>query len=161
MAKSKTEEPGKLLASNRKAFHDYHVEDKIEAGIALLGTEVKALREGHLNLRDSYAAIHEGEVTLHNCHIGGYSHGNQMNHEPLRPRKLLLHKKEIQRLIGKVQQKGLTLVPLRIYFNARGRVKVELALARGKKSYDRRETIKKREAKREIDRALKGSNRNF
>ncbi len=161
MAKSKTEVPGKLLASNRKAFHDYHVEDKIEAGIALLGTEVKALREGHLNLRDSYAAVHEGEVTLHHCHIGGYSHGNQMNHEPLRPRKLLLHKKEIQRLIGKVQLKGLTLVPLRMYFNARGRVKVELALARGKKSYDRRETVKKREAKREIDRALKGSNRNF
>lgn len=159
MAKEKKEESGKLIGSNRKAFHDYHVEDKIEAGIALLGTEVKALREGHLNLRDSYAAIHKGEVTLHNCHIGGYSHGNQMNHEPLRPRKLLLHKKEIERLTGKVQQKGLTLVPLRMYFNARGRVKLELALARGKKSYDRRESIKQREAKREIDRALKTSRR--
>jgi SsrA-binding protein len=159
MAKVKTEESGKQIGSNRKAFHDYHVEAKIEAGIALLGTEVKALREGRLNLRDSYAAIHQGEVTLHNCHIGTYSHGNQMNHEPLRPRKLLLHKKEIERLVGKVQQKGLTLVPLRMYFNARGRVKVELALARGKKSYDRRETIKQREAKREIDRALKTSRR--
>ena len=157
MAKGKTEESGKLIGTNRKAIHDYHVEEKVEAGMALLGTEVKALREGHLNLRDSYAAIHQGEVTLHNCHIGAYSHGNQMNHEPLRPRKLLLHKKEIERLMGKVQQKGLTLVPIRMYFNARGRVKLELALARGKKSYDRRETIKQREAKREIDRALKQS----
>ena len=159
MTKTKKEESGKLLSSNRKAFHDYHIENTFEAGVVLLGTEVKALREGHLNLRDSYAAIHQGEVTLHNCHIGGYSHGNQMNHEPLRPRRLLLHKKEIERLQAKIQQKGLTLVPLRMYFNARGRVKLELTLARGKKSYDRRETIKKREASREIDRALKTSRR--
>ena len=159
MTKTKKEESGKLLSSNRKAFHDYHIENTFEAGVVLLGTEVKALREGHLNLRDSYAAIHQGEVTLHNCHIGGYSHGNQMNHEPLRPRRLLLHKKEIERLQAKIQQKGLTLVPLRMYFNARGRVKLELALDHEKKSYDRRETIKKREASREIDRALKTSRR--
>ncbi len=150
---------GTVLSSNRKAFHDYHIESKFEVGLVLLGTEVKALREGHLNLRDSYAAIHRGEVILHNCHIGAYSHGNQMNHEPLRPRKLLLHKKEIERLQAKVQQKGLTLVPLRLYFNVRGRVKLELALGRGKKTYDRRDTVKQREAKREIERALKTANR--
>src|SRR5690606_35947228 len=110
-----------------------------------------------LNLRDSYAAIINGKAVLYNCHIGTYSHGNQMNHDPVRPRTLLLHKKQIDRLMAKVQQKGLTLVPLRLYFTDRGRAKVELALARGKKTYDRRETIKKREAGREIERAMKES----
>ena len=157
MAKQKQDSSKKVVGTNRKATYDYFVEEKIEAGLALVGTEVKALREGHLNLRDSYASIANGKAVLHNCYIGTYSHGNQMNHEPLRPRTLLLHKKEIKRLTDKVQQKGLTVVPLRLYFNDRGRAKLELALARGKKTYDRRETVKKREASREIDRAMKDS----
>jgi SsrA-binding protein len=157
MAKHKQNSTNKVVGTNRKATFDYFIEEKIEAGLMLVGTEVKALREGHLNLRDSYASIANGKAVLHNCYIGTYSHGNQMNHEPLRPRTLLLHKKEIERLMSKVQQKGLTLIPLRLYFNERGRAKLELALGRGKKTYDRRETIKKREASREIDRAMKDS----
>jgi SsrA-binding protein len=149
----------KVVATNRKAFHDYHIEDKFEAGIMLRGTEVKSLREGLVNLRDSYASVNHGEVFLHNCHINPYSHGNIMNHEPLRTRKLLLHQKEITQLIGKTQQKGLTLIPLRIYFTPRGHAKVELALAKGKKQYDRRETIKTREAGREVERAMKDKRR--
>ncbi len=152
MAKEETE---KVVATNRKAFHDYAVEEKLEAGIVLRGTEVKSLREGRANLRDSYASVDKGVVRLHNCHISPYSHGNIMNHEPLRARTLLLHKKEIRKLIGQTQQKGLTLVPLRIYFSKRGHAKVELALARGKKEYDRRETVKRREAGREMERAMK------
>lgn len=155
MAKDK-DKGEKVVATNRKAFHDYHIEDKFEAGIMLRGTEVKSLREGLVNLRDSYASVNHGEVFLHNCHINPYSHGNIMNHEPLRTRKLLLHQKEITQLIGKTQQKGLTLIPLRIYFSPRGHAKVELALAKGKKQYDRRETIKEREAGREVERAMKG-----
>lgn len=156
MAKETTD---KVVATNRKAFHDYSIEEKFEAGMVLSGTEVKALREGRLNLRDSYATVQPQAVILHHCHIGTYSHGNIMNHDPVRPRKLLLHRKEIQKMMGKVQQSGLTLIPLKVYFNSRGRAKVELALARGKKQYDRRETIKKREAKREIDRAMKEAGR--
>jgi SsrA-binding protein len=157
MAKDKDKDKGeKVVATNRKAFHDYHIEDKFEAGIILRGTEVKSLRDGLVNLRDSYASVNHGEVFLHNCHINPYSHGNIMNHEPLRTRKLLLHQKEIIQLIGKTQQKGLTLIPLRIYFTPRGHAKVELALAKGKKQYDRRETIKEREAGREVERAMKG-----
>ena len=146
----------KLITSNRKARRDYHILETFEAGLVLVGTEVKSLREGLVNLRDSYASVHNGEVFLHNCHINPYSHGNILNHEPLRTRKLLLHQKEINQLIGKTQQKGLTLIPLRIYFSPRGHVKVELALARGKKQYDRREAIKEREAGREVERAMKG-----
>jgi len=149
----------KVVATNRKAFHDYHIEDRLEAGIVLRGTEVKSLREGLVNLRDSYAAVQNGEVFLHNCHINPYSHGNILNHEPLRTRKLLLHQKEITKLIGLTQQKGLTLIPLRIYFSPRGHAKVELALAKGKKQYDRRATIKEREAGREVERAMKGRRR--
>lgn len=156
MAKDQTE---KVVATNRKAFHDYAIEEKLEAGIVLKGTEVKSLREGKVNLRDSYASVDHGEVILHNCHISPYSHGNIMNHDPLRPRKLLLHRKEINKLLGKTQQKGLTLVPLRIYFSSRGKAKVELALAKGKKQYDRREAIKEREAGREVERVMKGSRR--
>lgn len=144
-----------VVATNRKAFHDYHVEEKLEAGIVLRGTEVKSLRAGQVNLRDSYASVDRGEVFLHNCHISPYSHGNVMNHDPLRSRKLLLHRKEINKLLGRTQQKGLTLVPLRIYFSPRGQAKVEIALARGKKQYDRREAIKEREAGREVERAMK------
>jgi SsrA-binding protein len=157
VGKEKVKDSGeKVVATNRKAFHDYHIEEKLEAGIVLRGTEVKSLREGLVNLRDSYASVDRGEVILHNCHINPYSHGNILNHEPLRPRKLLLHQKEINQLIGKTQQKGLTLIPLRIYFSPRGHAKVELALARGKKQYDRREAIRAREAGREVERAMKG-----
>jgi SsrA-binding protein len=152
MAKERTE---KAVATNRKAFFDYAIEEKLEAGIVLKGTEVKSIRDGKINLKDSYASVDHGEVVLHNCHISPYSHGNLMNHDPVRPRKLLLHRKEINKLLGKTQQKGLTLVPLRIYFNPRGQAKVEIALAKGKKQYDRREATKEREAGREVERAMK------
>ena len=145
----------KVVATNRKAFHDYFIEEKFEAGIVLQGTEVKSLREGRVNLQDSYASVRDNEVFLHNCHVSPYSHGNIMNHDPTRVRKLLLHKTEINRLQGKTQQKGLTLIPLRIYFSQRGHAKVELGLAKGKKLYDRRESIKAREAGREVQRAIK------
>ena len=145
----------KVVATNRKAFHDYFIEDKFEAGIVLQGTEVKSLREGRVNLQDSYASVREGEMFLHNCHVSPYSHGNIMNHDPTRVRKLLLHKTEINKLLGKTQQKGLTLIPLRIYFSKRGHAKVELGLAKGKKLYDRRESMKAREAGREVQRAIK------
>jgi SsrA-binding protein len=145
----------KVVATNRKAFHDYFIEERYEAGMMLHGTEVKSLREGRVNLQDSYASVRGSEVFLHQCHISPYSHGNIMNHDPTRVRKLLLHKAEIHKLLGKTQQKGLTLVPLRIYFTKRGYAKVELGLAKGKKLYDRRETIKSREAGREVQRAIK------
>ena len=145
----------KVVATNRKAFHDYFIEERYEAGMMLHGTEVKSLREGRVNLQDSYASVRGSEVFLHQCHISPYSHGNIMNHDPTRVRKLLLHKAEIHKLLGKTQQKGLTLVPLRIYFTKRGYAKVELGLAKGKKLYDRRETIKSREAEREVERAIK------
>ena len=150
------EDQHKVVATNRKAYHDYFIEEKLEAGLMLRGTEVKSLRDGRVNLQDSYASVDDGEVYLHHCHISPYSHGNIMNHDPLRARKLLLHRKEINKLIGKTQQKGLTLIPLRIYFSKRGRAKIELALAKGKKQYDRRESIKAREAGREMERAIKG-----
>ncbi|HSA63185.1 MAG TPA: SsrA-binding protein SmpB [Nitrospira sp.] len=153
---SKQKETGeKPVATNRKAFHDYFIEERYEAGIMLQGTEVKSLREGRVNLQDSYASVRGSEVFLHQCHISPYSHGNIMNHDPTRVRKLLLHKTEIHKLLGKTQQKGLTLIPLRIYFSKRGYAKVELGLAKGKKLYDRRETIKSREAGREVQRAIK------
>ena len=158
MAKGK-DSGEKVAATNRKAFYDYHIEEKFEAGIVLKGTEVKSLRAGQVNLKDSYASVDHGEMMLHNCHISPYSHGNLMNHDPLRPRKLLLHRKEINKLLGQIQQKGLTVVPLRIYFSERGLVKVELALAKGKKQYDRRESTKEREAGREVERAMKGARR--
>jgi SsrA-binding protein len=154
--KQEKENQHKVVATNRKAYHDYFIEEKLEAGVMLRGTEVKSLRDGRVNLQDSYASVDDGEVYLHHCHISPYSHGNIMNHDPLRARKLLLHRKEINKLIGKTQQKGLTLIPLRIYFSKQGRAKVELALAKGKKQYDRRETIKAREADREVERAIKG-----
>lgn len=145
----------KVVATNRKAFHDYFIEERYEAGMMLQGTEVKSLREGRVNLQDSYASVRGSEVFLHQCHISPYSHGNIMNHDPTRVRKLLLHKTEIHKLLGRTQQKGLTLVPLRIYFTKRGYAKIELGLAKGKKLYDRRETIKSREAGREVQRAIK------
>jgi SsrA-binding protein len=151
----RTDASQKVVATNRKAFHDYFIEERYEAGIMLQGTEVKSLREGRVNLQDSYASVRGSEVYLHQCHISPYSHGNIMNHDPTRVRKLLLHKAEIHKLLGKTQQKGLTLVPLRIYFSKRGYAKVELGLAKGNKLYDRRETIKTREAGREVQRAIK------
>ena len=151
----RTDASEKVVATNRKAFHDYFIEERYEAGIMLQGTEVKSLREGRVNLQDSYASVRGTEVYLHQCHISPYSHGNIMNHDPTRVRKLLLHKAEIHKLLGKTQQKGLTLVPLRIYFSKGGYAKVELGLAKGKKLYDRRETIKTREAGREVQRAIK------
>jgi SsrA-binding protein len=150
-----TEDQYKVVATNRKAYHDYFIEEKFEAGMVLKGTEVKSLRERRVNLQDSYAGVKEGEVFLHHCHISPYSHGNVMNHDPIRTRKLLLHRKEINKLLGKTQQKGLTLIPLRIYFSPQGRAKVELGLAKGKKQHDRRASIKAREAGREVERAMK------
>ena len=144
----------KLIASNRKAYHEYFILDKFEAGIALFGTEVKSSREGKVNLKDGYATIKGGEAFLLNCHISPYSHGNRENHDPVRTRKLLLHRKEIRKLLGKTQEKGLTLVPLRLYFK-RGKVKVELGVARGKKNYDKRETERRKEADRETRKAVK------
>jgi SsrA-binding protein len=146
----------KIISQNRKAYHDYHIEDTLEAGVALLGTEVKSLREGRANLKDSYVLVKGGEAYLLNCHISPYSHGNIMNHEPLRTRKLLMHRKEIDRLRGKVESKGYTLIPLKLYFK-NSFAKVEIGLARGKKLFEKRDTIKEREAKREIERATKTS----
>ena len=145
----------KAVATNRKAYHDYFIEEKFEAGIMLQGTEVKSLRDGRVNLQDSYASVREGQIFLHHCHISPYSHGNLSNHEPLRTRKLLLHRKEINKLLVKTQQQGLTIIPLRIYFSKRGLAKVEIGLAKGKKQHDRRESDKTREASREVERAMK------
>ena len=143
-----------IVCQNRKAYHDYHIEEKAEAGIALLGTEVKSLREGKGNLKDSYVLAKDSELFLINCHISPYSHGNITNHEPLRTRKLLLHKKEIERLRGQVAQKSYSLIPLKIYFKG-SFAKVEIGLAKGKRQYEKRDAIKKKEADREIERAMK------
>ena len=148
----------RLIAENRKARHDYHILETYEAGIALLGTEVKAIREGRVNLRDSFARLDKGEVWLMNVHISPYSHTGYAHHEERRHRKLLMHRHEIQKLTGKVQEKGLTLVPLQMFF-ARGRVKVTLALVKGKQAHDKRETIRRREVDRETRAAVKERSR--
>src|SRR5215213_2544565 len=145
----------KVVAENRRARFDYFVEERFEAGIQLAGTEVKALRQGEGSIAESYAAIEGEEVFLINSHIPEYSHGNRMNHEPRRPRKLLLKAREIAKLQGAVARQGLTLVPLSLYFNAAGRAKIEIALARGKKAHDKRDTIKERDWKREQQRLLR------
>jgi SsrA-binding protein len=142
------------IAENRKAFHDYHLLETFEAGMVLLGTEVKAIREGRVNLRDSFARVEDGEVYLYNVNISPYSHRGYADHEPLRRRKLLLHRHEILKLIGQTIEKGMTLVPVRMYFK-NGRVKVAVSLAKGKKEYDKRETIKRRETDRETRAAIK------
>jgi SsrA-binding protein len=144
----------KIVCQNRKAYHDYYIEETLEAGISLLGTEVKSLREGKANLKDSYVIIKGKEAFLLNCHISPYSHGNIVNHDPLRSRKLLLHRKEIEGLMGKSLQKGYTLIPLKIYFKD-SHAKVELGVAKGKRLYEKREKIKEREAKRAIERVMK------
>lgn len=143
-----------VVSTNRKAYHDYFIEETYEAGITLLGTEVKSLREGKANLKDSYALIKGNEIFLLNCHISPYSHGNIQNHDPLRTRKLLLHRKEINKLWGKLTQKGLALIPLKIYFK-KGKAKVEIGLCKGKKQYEKREVLKEKEARREIERHLR------
>lgn len=150
--------PQRLIADNRKALHDYHVLDSWEAGVVLLGTEVKAIREGRVNLRDSFARVDKGEVWLLNVHISPYSHTGYAHHDERRQRKLLLHEHEIRKLAGRVAEKGLTLVPLRMYFT-KGRVKVQLALAKGKQVHDKRETIRRREIDRETRAAVKARQR--
>jgi SsrA-binding protein len=152
--KTEREKAQSSIAENRKAFHDFHLLETFEAGIVLLGTEVKAIREGRVNLRDSFARVEDGEVFLYNVNISPYSHRGYADHEPLRRRKLLLHRDEIRKLIGKTVEKGMTLVPIRLYYK-RGRVKVAVSLAKGKKEYDKRETIKRREADRETRAAIK------
>jgi len=152
--KSEREKAQTSIAENRKAFHDYHILETFEAGVVLLGTEVKAIREGRVNLRDSYARVEDGEVFLYNVSISPYSHRGYADHEPLRRRKLLLHRTEIRKLIGKTVERGMTLVPVRFYFK-NGKVKVAVSLAKGKKEYDKRETIKRREADRETRAAIK------
>ena len=154
MAKTAREEAQKLIADNRKAHHDFHLIESFEAGVALLGTEVKAIREGGANLRDSYARIEGGEVWLYNVHIRAYSSRGYSDHEPTRRRKLLLHRQEIRRLIGGIERKGLTLIPLELYFNPRGIAKVRIALAKGKKQHDKREDERKRDDEREMARAF-------
>ncbi len=149
----------KTIAVNRRARHEYFIEEAYEAGIVLTGTEVKSLRQGRGNLADSFAMINNGELFLHNCHISPYDFGNRFNHEPLRTRKLLMHAEEIQRLHSKTREKGFTLVPLQIYLNEKGRIKIEVGLAKGKKLYDKREDIAKRDASREIERALRNKQR--
>ena len=147
------------IAVNRKARHDYFIDETVEAGIVLTGSEVKSLRDGRANLKDSFARVSRGEAFVVNIHISPYDPAHRDNHDPTRSRKLLLHRLEIDRLEGKLNQKGLTLIPLRIYFNARGRAKIELGLGRGKKHYDKRQTIKEREAKRETARAMRTTGR--
>ena len=148
----------KIACENRKARHDYFIHETYEAGIELKGTEVKSLRSGRANLRDSYAEVKNGEIFVQHLHISPFEHGNIFNHDPLRVRKLLLHKREIIKLFSKTREKGFTLIPLKIYFK-RGRAKVELALASGKHTYDKREDLKSKAAQRDVDRALKDRQR--
>ena len=146
----------KTIAQNRKVYHDYFIEETFEAGIALVGTEVKSLRTGKCNLREAYASIETGELWLKQMHISPYEQGNIFNHDPMRPRKLLMHKREISKLLAEVQQQGLTLIPTAVYFKG-NRVKVAIGLARGKKLYDKRATAAERDSKRKIERAVKSN----
>jgi len=156
---SPTEKKGiKIAAQNRKAFHDYFVEDRYEAGIELFGTEVKSIRAGTLNLKDAYCTVKDGELFVHGMHISPYEKGNIFNKDPVRTRRLLMHKREIRKLHDLIKQDGYTLVPLSVYFKD-ARVKVEVGLCKGKKNYDKREAAAKRDAKREIDRTMKERNR--
>lgn len=155
-SKKKKDNPTcKIIAENRKAYHDYFIVDEYEAGLVLTGTEVKSLREGRANLRDAYARIKNGEVYVHQMHISPYTFAYYGNHDPLRVRKLLLHKREIKKLYSKANEKGHTLVPLKLYFNQEGRVKMLLALTKGKQAYDKRDTIRQRDAQRDLDRVRK------
>ena len=145
----------KIVSKNKKAFHDYHIDQTLEAGLVLSGPEVKSLRAGKVNLRDGYAQLKAGEVFLYNVHISPYTYATHINQDPLRVRKLLLHRREIRKLIGKLHEKGVALIPLKIYFIASGKAKVELALARGKKLYDKRVALKEKESNREMQRSLR------
>jgi SsrA-binding protein len=156
--KTEREKAQRTIAENRKARHDYHILDTFEAGVALLGTEVKAIREGRVNLRDSFARVDRGEVWLENVHISPYSHRGSAEHEERRSRKLLLHRHEILKLVGKVKEKGMTIVPLEMYFK-HGRVKALIGLAKGKQEHDKRETIRRREVDRETRAAVKSRSR--
>ncbi|MBT9140827.1 MAG: SsrA-binding protein [Dehalococcoidia bacterium] len=144
----------KVFAKNRKAFHDYHIDEKYEAGMVLTGTEVKSIRSGKANLKDSYARVENSEVFILNMHVSPYEQGNRFNHDPLRKRKILMNRREINRLIGLTREKGCTLIPLKLYAK-KGFIKVEIALARGKKEYDKRDAIAAKEAKREVERVFK------
>ncbi|HET6702439.1 MAG TPA: SsrA-binding protein SmpB [Gemmatimonadaceae bacterium] len=155
MAKSDDKPPTTTVARNKRARHDYHILETWEAGVVLSGTEVKSLRQGKANLTDAYATVRDGEVFLLNLHISPYEQGNQFNHEPTRTRKLLLHRKEIRRLIGGVERQGLTLVPLELFFNPRGKAKVTIALAKGKKLHDKRADQRRREDERDMARAAR------
>jgi SsrA-binding protein len=155
MPKPADKPPTTTVARNKRARHDYHILETWEAGVVLSGTEVKSLRQGKANLTDSYATVRDGEVFLLNLHISPYEQGNQFNHDPTRTRKLLLHRKEIRRLIGGVERQGLTLVPLELFFNPRGKAKVTLALAKGKKQHDKRADERRREDEREMARAAR------
>ena len=156
MAKQQKEEEAKVIATNRKAYHDYFIVETFEFGVVLRGTEVKALREGKANLQDSYASLEQGELWMYNLHISPFEKGNMFNHDPKRIRKLLAHKSEIRKLTGKVKEKGFTLVPLKLYFAGR-HVKVEVGLAKGKHAYDKRETLKRKESEREMHYHMKRS----
>jgi SsrA-binding protein len=152
---------GKIVCQNKKAYHDYHIEHKIEAGMVLNGPEVKSLRAGRANLKDGYVRIDEkGEAILHSVHISSYSFATHNPNEPVRMRKLLLHKREIKKFIGKLQEKGLALIPLKIYFNSKGKAKVELGLARGKRQYDKRAALKKKQSDREVEREMRRDHEN-
>ena len=144
----------RVVATNRRARHEYEILETFEAGLVLRGTEVKSLRDGQVNFKDSYATVRNGEAWLRGCHISPYSHGTDANHEPERDRKLLLHKREINRIMGKSAEKGLTVVPLKIYFKG-GRIKIEIGLARGKKLHDKRATLRERETRREMEKAAR------
>ena len=149
---------GQQAAANRKALHDYFILERYEAGIELFGTEVKSIRMGHVNLKDSFCTVKDGELFAHGIHISPYEKGNIFNREPLRPKRLLMHKREIMRLYGRIKQEGLALIPLSLYFNDSRRVKVELGLAKGKKLYDKRESEARRDAGREMNKAMKERN---
>ncbi len=151
----------KLVANNKKARHDYFIEEVYEAGMVLTGTEIKSLRKGKANIKESYAKIENGELIIYGMHISPYEQGNRFNVDPLRPRKLLLHKQEIRKLIGQTTLKGLTLVPLNLYINSRGLAKMEIALARGKKNYDKRDDIAKRDADRRMQQAVRRDMKNY
>ncbi len=155
MAKKRATAPGRVVAQNRKARYNYEIEDTVEAGLVLVGTEVKSLREGKVSIGESYASEERGEIWMHNAHIQEYASGGYSNHDPRRPRKLLLRRREIGRLIGAIQEKGVTLVPLALYFTDRGIAKVTLGIARGKRKYDKRETEKKRDWQRQKERLLR------
>jgi SsrA-binding protein len=155
---SQAADTDRTVATNRRARHDYEILESVEVGLVLRGTEVKALRQGQINFKDSYAVIRNNEAWLVGCHISPYSHGTDANHDPERDRKLLLHRREISRLTGKVAERGLTLVPLRLYFKS-GRAKLEIGLARGKKLHDKRSAIREREVRREMDKAVRASRR--